>query len=278
MVERSVRFNAEADSVNAIVLAPDVRPGSGLFTAFVREVVTEMTVKAGQKCTAIRRVLVPRELGSAALDAISAELSQVTIGYPASQGVRMGPVVSLEQRDEVRRAARAIAESGRLVHGDPAKVQVIDADPQRGAFLDTILISADPEAQAPHEVEPFGPVASVLGYRDAAHAAELLARGRGSLAASVVGDDVSWTTAFLAEAAPWHGRLHLLDSTDMGQTTGHGSPLPALKHGGPGRAGGGSEMAGIRGVVDLMQRTAIQASPVLLAALQTRPPPRPPAP
>jgi hypothetical protein len=134
-----------------------------------------------------------------------------------------------------------------------------------------ILISADPQAPAPHEVEPFGPVASVLGYRDAAHAAELLARGRGSLAASLVSDDVAWTAAFLAEAAPWHGRLHLLDSTDMDQTTGHGSPLPALRHGGPGRAGAGSEMAGIRGVLDLMQRTAIQASPDLLAALQSRP-------
>lgn len=201
----------------------------------------------------------------------------MTVGHPASRGVRMGPVVSLEQRDEVRRAARAIAESGRLVHGDPAKVQVIDADPQRGAFLDTILISADPEAQAPHEVEPFGPVASVLGYRDATHAAELLARGRGSLAASLVSNDVSWTTGVLAEAAPWHGRLHLLDCADMEQTTGHGSPLSALKHGGPGRAGGGSEMAGIRGVLDLMQRTAIQASPVLLAALRNRQHSGPPA-
>ena len=270
LVSRSVRFNAEADSVNAIVLAPDVRPGSGLFAAFVREVVTEMTVKAGQKCTAIRRVLVPHEFETAALDAISSELSDVSIGNPTSAGVRMGSVVSREHREDVRRAVREIAKSARIVHGDPDKVDVVDADPRRGAFLDTILISADGDDQAPHEVEPFGPVASVLGYRDAAHAADLIARGRGSLAASVVSDDIGWTTAFIQEAAPWHGRLHILDSVNMDQTTGHGSPLPALRHGGPGRAGGGSEMAGTHGVVELMQRTAIQASPRLVAAL--RPP------
>ncbi|MEW2398276.1 phenylacetic acid degradation bifunctional protein PaaZ [Streptomyces sp. NPDC046862] len=268
LVARSVRFNAEADSVNAIVLAPDVPPGSGLFTAFVREVVTEMTVKAGQKCTAIRRVFVPRVQESAALDAIASELAGVTIGNPASRDVRMGPVVSLEQRHDVRRSVRAIAESGRLVHGDPDKVRVVDADPERGAFLDTLLVSADPDASAPHEVEPFGPVATVMAYRDTVHATDLMARGRGSLAASVVSDDLTWTTRFLQGAAPWHGRLHLLDSTNMGQTTGHGSPLPALRHGGPGRAGGGSEMAGVHGIVDLMQRTALQASPRLLDSIR----------
>lgn len=268
VIARSIRFNAEADSVNAIVLAPDVRPDSKLFTAFVREVVTEMTVKAGQKCTAIRRILVPAESQSTAVNAIAAELSGVRIGNPASDGVRMGAVVSVQQREEVRRAARAIAESGRFVYGDPDKVEVVDADPQRGAFLDTLLVEADADAAAPHEVEPFGPVASILAYRDADHAAELLARGRGSLAASLVSDDTTWMSALLQEAAPWHGRLHLLDSANMTQTTGHGSPLPALKHGGPGRAGGGSEMAGLRGVVDLLQRTAIQASPALLATFQ----------
>ncbi|MFE9645008.1 phenylacetic acid degradation bifunctional protein PaaZ [Streptomyces sp. NPDC006365] len=268
LVARSVRFNAEADSVNAIVLAPDVRPGSPLFEAFVREVVTEMTVKAGQKCTAIRRVLVPQEHERGTLDAISAELAGVSIGNPAAEGVRMGAVVSLEQREDVRRAVRAIADSGRFVHGDPDKVRVVDADPERGAFLDAMLISADPDAAAPHEVEPFGPAATVMAYRDKAHATDLVARGRGSLAASVVSDDLAWTLAFVQDAAPWHGRLHLMDSANMAQTTGHGSPLPALRHGGPGRAGGGSEMAGTRGVLDLMQRTALQASPRLLDALR----------
>ncbi|MDX3130084.1 phenylacetic acid degradation bifunctional protein PaaZ [Streptomyces europaeiscabiei] len=273
LVARSVRFNAEADSVNAIVLAPDVMPGSPLFEAFVREVVTEMTVKAGQKCTAIRRVLVPHTHEAAALDAIAAELAGVTIGNPVAEGVRMGAVVSLAQRDDVRRAVRKIAESGRFVHGDPDKVRVVDADPDRGAFLDTLLISADPDAPAPHEVEPFGPAATVLAYRDTAHATDLVMRGRGSLAASAVSDDLSWTTAFLRDVAPWHGRLHLLDSTNMAQTTGHGSPLPALRHGGPGRAGGGSELAGTRGVIDLMQRTALQASPRLLNSLYAAPSP-----
>ncbi|WP_327319476.1 phenylacetic acid degradation bifunctional protein PaaZ [Streptomyces sp. NBC_01235] len=267
VVARSVRLNAEADSVNAIVLAPDVTPGSPLFDAFVREVVTEMTVKAGQKCTAIRRVLVPRAHESAALDAISAGLAGVSIGNPVAEGVTMGAVVSLAQRDDVRGAVRRIAESGRFVHGDPEKVRVVDADAERGAFLDTLLVSADPDAAAPHEVEPFGPAATVLAYRDTGHAADLLARGRGSLAASVVSDDLPWTVGFVGEAAAWHGRLHLLDSATMGRTTGHGSPLPALRHGGPGRAGGGSEMAGIRGVVDLMQRTAVQGSRRVLGSL-----------
>ncbi|MFI1049853.1 hypothetical protein ACH4U3_29460 [Streptomyces griseoruber] len=155
------------------------------------------------------------------------------------------------------------------MHGDPDKVRVVDAGPERGAFLDTLLVRADPEAAAPHEVEPFGPAATVLAYRDTAHAADLLARGRGSLAASLVSDDVPWTTSLVTETAAWHGRLHLLDSVTMGRTTGHGSPLPALRHGGPGRAGGGSEMAGLRGVLDLMQRTAVQGSPRVLDALGT---------
>ncbi|MEV7392990.1 phenylacetic acid degradation bifunctional protein PaaZ [Streptomyces sp. NPDC091215] len=270
LVTRSVRFNAEADSVNAVVLAPDVSPGSPLFEAFVREVVTEMTVKAGQKCTAVRRVLVPREHESAALDAIASRLAEVSIGNPAAEGVRMGPVVSLAQREDVRRAVRAIAASGRFVHGDPEKVRVVDADPERGAFLDPLLISADPDAAAPHEIEPFGPAATVLAYRDTVHATDLLARGRGSLAASLVGDDLAWTTALVRDAAPWHGRLHLLDSTNMAQTTGHGSPLPALRHGGPGRAGGGSELGGVRGVVELMQRTGVQASRRMVVAFQGR--------
>ena len=212
LVARSVRLNAEADSVNAIVLAPDVTPGTPLFEAFVDTVVTEMAVKAGQKCTAIRRILVPREHEAAALDAISSELAEMTIGNPAAPGVRMGPVVSLAQREDVRHAVRAIAQSGHFVHGDPDKVRVLDADPERGAFLDTLLISADPDASAPHDVEPFGPAATVLAYRDTAHATDLIARGRGSLAASLVSDDLAWATAFVREAAPWHGRLHLLDS------------------------------------------------------------------
>ncbi|MBD9725385.1 phenylacetic acid degradation bifunctional protein PaaZ [Streptomyces caniscabiei] len=278
LVARSVRFNAEADSVNAIVLAPDVRPGSALFAAFVREVVTEMTVKAGQKCTAVRRVLVPREHEAAALDAIAGELAGVTIGDPTADGVRMGALVSLDQREDVRRAVRTIARSGRLVHGDPDKVRVVDADPERGAFLDTLLVSADPDAAAPHEVEPFGPAATVLAYRDTAHALDLVARGRGSLVASAVGDDLAWTTAFMRELAPWHGRLHLLDSTNMDQTTGHGSPLPALRHGGPGRAGGGSELGGVHGVLALMQRTALQASPRLLDTLPAARPSSPASP
>jgi oxepin-CoA hydrolase/3-oxo-5,6-dehydrosuberyl-CoA semialdehyde dehydrogenase len=267
VISRSVRFNAEADSVNAIVLGPDVEPGGPLFSAFVREVVTEMTMKAGQKCTAIRRVLVPSAAEQAVLEAISAQLAQVVVGIPNAAGVTMGPVVSQDQRDEVRRSVKEIASTGRLVFGDPDQVRVVGADAERGAFLSPMLISADPDHSAPHAIEPFGPAASVLTYSDAASAAELVARGRGSLAASLVSDDTAWTRYLLGELAPWHGRVHALDSTNLDQTTGHGSPLPALRHGGPGRAGGGSEMGGLRGITDLMQRTAVQASPRLLAGL-----------
>ena len=222
VVAHSVRFNAEADSVNAIVLAPDVKPGSPLFAAFVREVISEMTVKAGQKCTAIRRILVPNEFEPRRHRRDRVGTVEVSIGNPASEGVQMGSVVSLDHREDVRRAVREIAKAGRLVHGDPDKVELVDADAQRGAFLDTILISTDGDQHAPHEVEPFGPVASILSYRDTFHAAELVARGRGSLAASLVSDDLAWTTALIQELAPWHGRLHILDSDDMDQTTGHG--------------------------------------------------------
>jgi oxepin-CoA hydrolase/3-oxo-5,6-dehydrosuberyl-CoA semialdehyde dehydrogenase len=271
VVERSTRFTAEADSVNAIVLGPDVGVASPLFNAFVREVVAEMTVKAGQKCTAIRRVFVPEHLLEATAEAISAQLSRVVIGAPGSSDVTMGPLVSLDQRDEVRRAVKQLAADGRIVHGDPDSVRVTDADADRGAFLDTILIIADRDAAAPHEVEPFGPVSTLMSYVNADEAPDLLARGRGSLVASVVSDDTAWTAQLIGQSAAWHGRLHVLDSDNHDQTTGHGSPLPALRHGGPGRAGGGSEMGGLHGVTDLMQRTALQASPRLLRALATLP-------
>jgi oxepin-CoA hydrolase / 3-oxo-5,6-dehydrosuberyl-CoA semialdehyde dehydrogenase len=270
VVQRAVRFTAEADSLNLSVLGPDANPGTPEFDLFVKGLVTEMTVKAGQKCTAIRRAFVPELRVEAVIDAVSARLARTTIGNPASEGVRMGALASVEQRDEVRRSVKALADAGRIVYGDPEKVDVVDADPERGAFVSPILILADPDRAEPHEVEAFGPVSTIMPYSDAAHVVELAARGQGSLAGSVVSADPAFVREVVFGVAPWHGRLLVLNQVDAKESTGHGSPLPALVHGGPGRAGGGEEMGGIRGVLHHMQRTAVQADPDMLTAITGR--------
>jgi oxepin-CoA hydrolase / 3-oxo-5,6-dehydrosuberyl-CoA semialdehyde dehydrogenase len=268
VVAHSVRFNAEADSLNCSILGPDAAPGTAEFDLYVRQVVTEMTVKAGQKCTAIRRILVPAPMAEAVTEAIAARLASVVVGNPADPGVRMGALASLEQREEVRRSVKALLAGATLVYGDPERVEVTGADPERGAFLSPLLLrSDDPGRAEPHEIEAFGPVATVIGYDGAAHAVELAGRGRGSLAGSVVTGDAMFAREVVLGCAPWHGRLLVLDSDDAAESTGHGSPLPALVHGGPGRAGGGEEMGGLRGVLHYMQRTAVQASPRVLSAV-----------
>src|SRR5690606_34884840 len=245
----SVRFNVEADSLNCSVLGPDAVPGTDEFKLFVKQLVTEMTVKAGQKCTAIR-------------------LARVVVGNPASEQVTMGALASLEQREEVRRSLKALLEAGTLVHGDPERVEVVDADAERGAFLPPLLVRcADPELPQPHEVEAFGPVSTIMPYRDADHAVELARRGKGSLAGSVVTADAEFARKVVLGAASRHGRMLVLNSRNAKESTGHGSPLPMLVHGGPGRAGGGEEMGGIRGVLHHMQRTAVQADPDTLTAV-----------
>jgi oxepin-CoA hydrolase/3-oxo-5,6-dehydrosuberyl-CoA semialdehyde dehydrogenase len=271
VVARAVRFNAEADSLNCSILGPDAAPGTPEFDLFVKQLVTEMTVKAGQKCTAIRRALVPVEQLDAVLEATAARLAKVTIGNPADESVRMGALASLEQREEVRRSVKALESAGRIVFGDPERVEVVGADAERGAFLAPLLLRCDDAHRAePHEVEAFGPVSTVMGYREVADAIDLAARGRGSLAGSVVTGDADFARDVVLGIAPWHGRLLVLDGDDAAESTGHGSPLPMLVHGGPGRAGGGEEMGGMRGVLHHMQRTAVQASPRVLSAVTGR--------
>jgi oxepin-CoA hydrolase/3-oxo-5,6-dehydrosuberyl-CoA semialdehyde dehydrogenase len=274
VASRSVRFNAEADSLNCSILGPDATVGTPEFDAYVRQLVTEMTVKAGQKCTAIRRAFVPAALADQVTEAASERLATVVVGSPAAEkgegeaGGWMGALASLEQREEVRRSVKALLSAGRLVFGDPEHVEVVGASSDRGAFVSPMLLRCDDaDRPEPHEVEAFGPVATIIGYSGTAQVIELAARGRGSLAGSVVTADPGFAREVVLGVAPWHGRLLVLDRDDAASSTGHGSPLPVLVHGGPGRAGGGEEMGGIRGVAHYLQRTAVQGSPRMLAAV-----------
>ena len=271
VVARSVRFNAEADSLNMSVLGPDAAPGTQAFDRYVRQLVTEMTVKAGQKCTAIRRALVPADRVGQVAEAVGAELAKVVIGNPAEASVRMGALASLDQREEVRRSLKALEDASRVVFGDPEHVEVTGADGERGAFLSPILLQAQ-DARRPelHEVEAFGPVSTLIGYHGTEDVIQLAALGKGSLAGSIVTEDPDFAREVIGGTAPWHGRLLVLDDDAAAESTGHGSPLPVLVHGGPGRAGGGEEMGGMRGVFHHMQRTAVQASPRMLKAATGR--------
>ena len=268
VVRNSVRFSAEADSLNLSALGPDAAPGTPEFDLYVGQLVTEMTVKTGQKCTAIRRAFVPAEHVDAVVEAVSAKLAKITIGDPAT--ARMGALAGLEQREEVRRGIKALADTGRIVYGDPEKVDLVDADAERGAFVSPILLVGDPERAEPHEVEAFGPVSTVLPYTSTEQLVEYAARGQGSLAGSVVTADPAFARDVVLGVAPWHGRLLVLNGKDAKESTGHGSPMPQLVHGGPGRAGGGEELGGLRGVLHHMQRTAVQADPDTLTAITGR--------
>ncbi|ODU07691.1 MAG: hypothetical protein ABS81_00960 [Pseudonocardia sp. SCN 72-86] len=268
VVGQSVRFTAEADSLNCSVLGPDAVPGTPEFDLYVEQLVTEMTVKAGQKCTAIRRALVPAERVDAVLDAVAAKLAEVVIGNPTSDRVTMGALAGLEQRQDVRDAVAALTRSARVVAGDPEKVDPVDADPERGAFMSPVLLhAADTSAEEPHEVEAFGPVSTVIGYETVADAVALAARGSGSLAASVVTGDPDVARRIVHGLAPWHGRVLVVDRNSGSESTGHGSPLPGLLHGGPGRAGGGAELGGLASVHHHLQRTAVQGTPDILRTL-----------
>ena len=271
VVGRSVRFNAEADSLNCSILGPDDGPGTPEFDLYVRQLVTEMTVKAGQKCTAIRRAFVPAAMADQVDEAVRDRLAEVVVGSPAEKDVRMGALASLEQREEVRHSVKALLSAGRLVFGDPDHVEVVGASADRGAFISPLLLHSDDAGRPePHQVEAFGPVSTIIGYQGSAEAIELAARGRGSLAGSVVTADAAFAREVVLGLAPWHGRILVLDHDDAAESTGHGSPLPVLVHGGPGRAGGGEEMGGLRAVVHHMQRTAVQASPRMLSAVTGR--------
>ncbi|HLR96947.1 MAG TPA: phenylacetic acid degradation bifunctional protein PaaZ [Jiangellaceae bacterium] len=268
VVDAGVRFGSEADSLNFSLLGPDAAPGTAEFDLFVRELVSEMTAKAGQKCTAIRRALVPQQWSAAVANAVRDRIaSKVRVGHPGADGVTMGSLVSLQQRDVVRAQVAELRRAGEIVVGDPDHVDLIDADPEHGAFLGPLLLAADPDRAEPHEVEAFGPVASVLGYQDVPHAVRLAARGRGSLVGSVVSGDADVVRDVVRGVAPWHGRVLVLDQDSAPESTGHGSPLPHLLHGGPGRAGDGVELGGMRGMAHYMQCTAVQGSPAAVSAV-----------
>jgi oxepin-CoA hydrolase/3-oxo-5,6-dehydrosuberyl-CoA semialdehyde dehydrogenase len=270
IVERSVRFNAEADSLNCSILGPDVSTGDPEFGLYVDQLVTEMTVKAGQKCTAIRRAFVPRELVADVVEAAAAKLGDVRIGNAGDPDTTMGPLASLAQRDEVLRSLKALRDAAEVAVGNPDDFDAW-GDKERGAFLPPLLLRCeDPNRPAPHEVEAFGPVSTLMGYGDLDEAVSLAARGRGSLAGSIVTHDTDVARRLVLGLAPWHGRLLVLDSRDAAESTGHGSPLPGLVHGGPGRAGGGEEMGGLRGLHHHMQRLAVQATPDVVSAVTGR--------
>ena len=272
IVENSVRFTMEADSLNASILGTDAGPGTPEFDLFVKEVAREMTVKAGQKCTAIRRVIAPRAHVDALVAALGDRLAETALGDPSDEAVRMGPLASLDQRQEVRDRIRELSQEAEIVAGDPGVVRVVSGDAEKGAFLNPVVLYCDRplKAAAIHDVEAFGPVSTVMPYDSLDEAVTLAKRGKGSLVASVFTNDKAVAEDVVIGMAPFHGRV-LIGNRDSAKTsTGHGSPLPVLVHGGPGRAGGGEEMGGIRGVKHYMQRTAVQGTPRLLAAVTGR--------
>ena len=272
VVRHSVPFTAETDSLNSSILAADAVPGSAEFDLFIKEVVREMTVKAGQKCTAIRKALVPAEFCDDVIGALQAALRTVVVGDPRAEGVRMGPLVSLEQRADVLASLAELRRESDLVAGRLEDFEVLGADRERGAFVPPVLLlcRAPHAARAVHQVEAFGPVATVVPYRDTADAIALARLSGGSLVASVFSADDALASRFALGLAPYHGRLLVVNGRCAKESTGHGSPLAPLVHGGPGRAGGGEELGGIRGVLHYMQRTAVQGSPDTITALGGR--------
>jgi oxepin-CoA hydrolase / 3-oxo-5,6-dehydrosuberyl-CoA semialdehyde dehydrogenase len=266
VIRESVRFVAEQDSLNASLLGPEAAPGTPEFDLFIKEVATEMTVKAGQKCTAIRRAMAPTEFLDAVQQALGERLAKTKVGDPRAEDTRMGALVSVSQRDDVRERIRELEAAGaRIVAGDP------DAEPPipGGAFLPPVLLRTDDPwgTDAVHDCEPFGPVSTIMPYKDIADAVALANRGRGSLVLSLFTHSADAAHEFVQGAAAYHGRMLVIDRTNAAESTGHGSPLPVLVHGGPGRAGGSEEMGGVRGVKHYMQRTALQSSPAMIAAI-----------
>jgi oxepin-CoA hydrolase/3-oxo-5,6-dehydrosuberyl-CoA semialdehyde dehydrogenase len=274
VIENSVRVNVEADSLNAAVLGPDAEPGSETWDYFVKDVLRDMTQKAGQKCTAIRRVLVPAERADRLRDDLVERLSAITVGNPAREGVRMGPVATAGQLADVRAGAEQLARDGRLVFGNAA-LKPLGAPEGKGFFTSPVLVEVEPGAAAPsvHGREVFGPVATVVPYSGtAAEAAEIVGRGRGGLVSSIYSEDVAFTADLVLGVAPYHGRVFLGSAKIAEASPGPGTVLPLLVHGGPGRAGGGEELGGLRGLALYMQRVALEGSrPVIERIAGSRP-------
>jgi 3,4-dehydroadipyl-CoA semialdehyde dehydrogenase len=270
VVRRSVPANIEADSINAALLAPDTAPGSAAFEAFVREVVREMTVKAGQKCTAIRRIFAPSDRVDAVADALAAKLRSTKVGDPRKEDTRMGPLVTRAQQAAAFDGIRRLASEAVIVCGATDAPRLDGIDQSRSAFVaPTLLKVTDPGgARAVHEVEVFGPAATVVPYRDEREACALIARGGGSLVASVYGDDKSFLVRIVSAIGPGHGRVLVVDPAVATAHTGHGIVMPQCNHGGPGRAGAGEELGGLYGLRFYHQRLAVQGGSDLLADLQ----------
>jgi len=263
VLEVSTRFNMESDSLNCSILGPDAEVGSAEFDLFIKELVKEMSVKAGQKCTAIRRAIVPKNLEEAVIDAARVRLAKVRIGDPTRENVTMGALINREQCSDVRAQVKRILQGSVLALGRLDGFSVEGADPEKGAFMEPLLLYSREPFKHPeiHSVEAFGPVSTLMGYSELDEAIELSRLGGGSLVASFFSGDDELAHRATIGLAPYHGRILLMNSACANESTGHGSPLPHLTHGGPGRAGGGEELGGIRAVFHYMQRAAIQGSP-----------------
>jgi len=269
IVQNSIRFNMEADSLNCSILGPDDAPGSEEFDLFVREVAKEMTTKAGQKCTAIRRAIVPARFVDAVNKALADRLSKIKLGDPAIEGVRMGPLAGRAQVGEVLERVKALCKDCEIIYGSPEKFDVIGADPSVGAFFPALLLHCQKpfDRISPHEIEAFGPVSTIIPYDSIDQAIELARLGKGSLVGSLFSSDDQVMRKVALGLAPLHGRVHMINRHCAAESTGHGSPMPQMVHGGPGRAGGGEELGGLRSVMHYMQRTALQGSPTTLSAV-----------
>lgn len=272
VVSESVRFTAETDSLNASILGPDAVPGTPEFDLFIKEVTTEMTTKAGQKCTAIRRIIAPASTAADVVRALSTALGKIRVGHPGNKDVDMGALASHGQRDEVRSRVKDLAAEAEVVFGNDDDFEVTGADARKGAFFMPTLLHCERPlcASAVHSVEAFGPVSTILPYENLDEALELTRLGGGSLAGSIITNDNDVARELVLGTAAWHGRMIVINRHCAAESTGHGSPLPHLVHGGPGRAGGGEELGGIRGALHYMQRTAIQGSPETLAKIGNR--------
>ncbi|MCB0697701.1 MAG: phenylacetic acid degradation bifunctional protein PaaZ [Chitinophagaceae bacterium] len=269
IVSEAVDFNLEADSLNCCVLGPDVQPGTAEFDIFIKEIAREITTKAGQKCTAVRRVIVPADRVEDVQIALGKRLAGSTIGDPSVEGVRMGSLAGQVQREEVRERIMELSKSQNIVIGDLEKYEVVGADKNKGAFLPPIVFfNDDPFNKLDcHNIEAFGPVSTIMPYNEISDAVALAKLGKGSLVCSIVTADDDVAKEFVLGAASMHGRILVLNQDCAKESTGHGSPMPLLTHGGPGRAGGGEEMGGKRGVLHYMQRTAIQGSPTTISRI-----------
>ena len=269
LIEKAVPFNMEADSLNCSVLGTDAVPGTIEFDLFIKEVQKEMTVKAGQKCTAVRRIIVPENLVEDVQIALAKRLSKTTIGNPSVDGVRMGSLAGNDQKMEVREKVKKLSKSQEIVFGSLDNFDVVGADKDKGAFISPILfLNDDPFNKIDcHNIEAFGPVSTILPYKNIEDAIELAKMGKGSLVCSIITNDMKIAEQFVLGAASMHGRILVLNEACSKESTGHGSPMPLLTHGGPGRAGGGEEMGGIRGIKHYLQRTAIQGHPTTITAI-----------